>query len=120
MRRSMRSRKTDISTKVRMRVYDRDDNTCIFCRAGYHAPAEDRLQGDMGYGLRTVAHFIGRGRGGLGIEENLATVCVTHHQLLDNGSHGERPEMMEIFEDYLRSEYPEWSREIVEYRKEHV
>lgn len=111
------TKKTSISNAVRQRVYERDDGECIFCQMGYHADSEKQMANEYGYGGRQVMHFVSRARGGLGIEENLAVGCGIHHMLFDNGSHGERKEMKPLFEDYLRSLYPEWNEQMLIYNK---
>lgn len=64
-----RSRATDIPREVKDRVYERDGGRCIFCgKAGL-----------------PNAHYIGRGQGGLGIEQNIVTACPECHRELDNG-----------------------------------
>ena len=78
----------------------RDEERCIFCHSHAH------LQ---------IAHFIGRGCGGLGIVQNLACVCSECHRELDQGTH--RPEYREFFAYYLSSLYPGFPDEERKYRK---
>ena len=111
------TKKVSITNKVRERVHERDDGECIFCKMGYHAEAEKRLANEFGYQGRQIMHYIGRGRGGLGIEENLAIGCTIHHMLYDNGAHGEHAEMKPLFEEYLRNEYPDWDEKKLVYNK---
>lgn len=88
----MRSKQTkahDITKKVRDAVKERDGGRCIFC--GSH----DLLQ---------IAHYIGRGCGGLGVEPNLACACVRCHHELDQGMN--RAMYREFFKDYLEARYP--------------
>ena len=87
--RSKRSRATDISPKVRAVVIERDSGRCIFC--GSHK-------------YLTIAHYIPRSSGGLGIEQNLTLACFTCHYELDHGMH--RKEYQEIQKDYLDKLYP--------------
>lgn len=96
---------TDIPPKVRAKVCERDSfdgaPCCIFCGSPYNL---------------SCAHFIGRGRGGLGIEENLGMACFYHHTELDNGKEGDI--LHQTFEDYLKSKYPDWDPEkLVEVKK---
>ena len=98
---------TDIPDKVRKKVYERDtfDGAvcCIFCGRPLK-PYE-----------RTCAHFIGRGRGGLGIEQNLGTACGKCHTELDNGKDGDF--LYVNFENYLKSKYPDWDKSKLVYEK---
>jgi len=54
---SKRSKATDISQSVKMKVWERDNHCCIVC--GYN-------QNVMPNG-----HYISRAKGGLGIEQNI-------------------------------------------------
>lgn len=67
--------------------------------------------------IYSIMHYIPRSKGGLGIPENGAVGCMHHHELLDNGSKGLRPEMLEMFESYLKDHYPDWNREKLIYNK---
>lgn len=97
---SKRSKACDISPAVREAVYKRDKHSCIVC---------GRTQNIQ------VAHFISRGRGGLGIEENLGCMCLQHHYDFDNGKY--HIEIGQIFEEYLKEHYPEWDKEKLIYKK---
>ena len=94
-----RTKETAISQKTKQRVEERDHGLCIFCHK--------RGKGE--------AHFIPRSHGGLGVEENLLTVCRPCHDLMDNST--KRSEMLGAAETYLRARYPYWSREILIYEK---
>ena len=61
------------------------------------------------------AHIIARSHGGLGVEENLLTVCRICHDQMDNST--ERARMIAQAEDYLKSIYPYWSRDLLTYKK---
>lgn len=64
---------------------------------------------------RGEAHLIARSQGGLGVEENLLTVCRICHDKMDNST--ERTEMTARAEEYLRKIYPYWDRELFIYKK---
>ena len=94
-----RTRACAITPKVKKAVEKRDGECCIFC-------------GKRGKG---EAHFIPRSHGGLGIEQNLLTVCRPCHDRLDNST--DRKEMLKIAEQYLRSRYQGWNKESLIYKK---
>lgn len=66
---SARSKACDITREVKIKVQERDSGRCIFC-------------GQPGI---PNAHFIPRSQGGLGIEQNVLTLCVSCHHEMDNG-----------------------------------
>lgn len=94
-----RTRAVSIPTKTKREVEERDHCQCIFC-------------GKPGRG---EAHFISRAQGGLGIKENLITVCRACHDQLDNST--KRKEMLRVAEDYLKAAYPYWNRDLLIYQK---
>lgn len=94
-----RTKATAITPKVRQAVEERDSYCCIFC-------------GRRGRG---EGHFIKRSQGGLGIEENLITVCRECHYQMDDGLASEL--YLEKAESYLRSKYPGWDKESLIYKK---
>jgi 5-methylcytosine-specific restriction endonuclease McrA len=94
-----RTKKTAISMKVKLTVWERDNHCCILCGR----------RGDP------VCHYIPRSQGGLGIETNIVTLCPECHQEMDNGKNGEI--RRRIVEAYLREHYPEWTREAQIYKK---
>ena len=94
-----RTKAVVISPKVRQAVEERDGGLCIFCgRSG-----------------RGEAHLINRSQGGLGVEENIVTVCRECHFQMDNG------QATKLYrakaEAYLKSRYPEWDRSALIYKK---
>lgn len=99
--------------KTRKRIYSRDQGTCIFCNMGYL----NECTSEMLLGIKDVMHFVPKSRMGLGVEQNGAIGCRYHHNLLDNGNKGLRQDMLERFETYLRSLYPDWDKEKQVYRK---
>lgn len=69
---SKRSRACEISQKVKEIVWNRDNHKCIYCER---------------YVPKTFAnaHFIKRSQGGLGIPENIVTLCSECHYQEDFG-----------------------------------
>lgn len=95
-----RTQATNISTKVRQAVIERDHKQCIFC--GTHQ-------------MLSIAHYISRANGGLGVERNLALACMPCHHRLDQTSY--RLEMRRIFKNYLIKKYGEFDERTLVYRK---
>ena len=88
-----RSKTTDIPQKVKKIVWERDGGCCVVC-------------GMNGY-VMPNAHFLPRGsKGGLGIEQNIVTLCSNCHHMTDNSPR--RYEYLKIIRDYLIKCYPEW------------
>lgn len=100
MFKSKRSKACDIPKSVKDRVWERDGQKCIIC-GNYQAMPN--------------SHFIRRSQGGLGIEENIVTMCMTCHRMYDQGI--DRKAIEEYTERYLRNCYPDWSREKLYYKK---
>lgn len=71
---------------------------CVYCGT----PATDRLS-------FSNAHFISRGQGGLGVEENCLTLCQSCHRRYDQSP--EREDMRSFFRLYLAKHYPHWDEE---------
>ena len=86
-----KSRATDIPAKTRKIVSERDNGQCIIC-------------GNWG---RPNAHYISRNDGGLGIPENIVSLCDRCHHEYD---HGDTPEIYEKkIRTYLENYYENWS-----------
>lgn len=100
MSKSKRTKACSISPKIRQEVEERDGHRCIFCKS---------------YQCRGEAHYIGRGQGGLGIPQNLITVCRSCHREMDNGLNTKR--YREIAKEYLMSCYPDWNEKDLVYDK---
>lgn len=105
-----RTKALGISRSVKEAVARRDTfrgwTCCVMC--GEPAPSDRPL-------AFSNAHYIRRSRGGLGIEENILTLCWPCHQRFDSEAD------MELFEElgeYLKSCYKDWSIEKLTYRKE--
>lgn len=95
-----RAKACDITKKVKDRVWERDGGRCIIC--GNHQAMPN-------------SHFIRRSQGGLGIEENIVTMCHLCHSMYDQGC--DRRTIEAYTEKYLRSHYPDWDREKLVYKK---
>lgn len=99
---SKRSKATDIRPKVKEAVWERDNHHCIICGNPQAMPN---------------SHYIRRSRGGLGIEENVGTMCAKCHYIYDNGYGEEREYIANKFRDYLVNIYPDWKEENLVYSK---
>ena len=97
---SKRSQECDIPQKVKNVVWQRDNNRCVMCGSPYAMPN---------------AHYIARSHGGLGIEENIVTLCLSCHNKYDNTSL--RPVIKEYLKNYLQSKYDNWDEEKLIYNK---
>lgn len=95
-----RTKACSISPKVKAIVEERDNHCCIFC-------GSPDARGD--------AHLVNRSQGGLGIEENLLTVCSHCHREMDNGLNTKY--YRDKAEEYLKSLYPDWDKSKLVYDK---
>lgn len=110
------TRQLEFTAKDRKAIHKRDNETCVFCAAGYEPPE------DPAY-CRTalqIMHIVPRSQLGMGVEQNGVLGCVWHHQMLDNGNLDNRKEMIRMLEKRMRRMYPGWTREKVTYRKDSV
>lgn len=94
-----RTRACAIPKEVKLIVYERDHERCIFCGAP---------------GL-PEAHVIPRSHGGLGVPQNIITVCRPCHDKLDNST--DRQQMLDVAVGYLKRYYPDISQTDVIYQK---
>ncbi len=97
---SDRTLHTDIPAKVKAAVWERDNQCCILC-------------GKRG---NPEAHYIPRSQGGLGIEENIVTLCRDCHFRYDATT--ERGTLKVFIKDYLNMHYPNFTDEQRIYKKE--
>jgi 5-methylcytosine-specific restriction endonuclease McrA len=98
-----RTKATDITKQVRMAVSLRDKGQCIICKRFVPTACSN-------------AHYIKRSQGGLGIEENVVTLCPECHFEEDHGQNTKVYE--EYIENYLKGIYgAEWNKEKLIYRK---
>lgn len=110
---SKQAKAREFSAKARKRIRERDNNTCIFCVRNYNMERAT----PAGLYMKSIMHYIPRAQNGLGIEENGALGCQYHHEMMDNGNMNRRGEMLGIFRDYLRQQYPDWNEKKLVYSK---
>lgn len=105
-----RTKSLEIPMKVKKAVAKRDSfggwTCCIFC--GKPAPTENPL-------AFSNAHYIARSQGGLGIEENILTLCPECHRQYDNSEF--RWAMMGVLRGHLKSKYTDWDETKLVYKK---
>ena len=107
-RKSKRAKACDIPARVKREVWERDKGRCVLCGASVNAAPN--------------AHYISRAHGGLGIPENIVTLCTGFgpgncHDRYDNGTKGEREAMGRRIRAYLQSQYPDWDESRLLYKK---
>ncbi|WP_073083036.1 HNH endonuclease [Sporobacter termitidis] len=98
---SKRTKALAIPKSVKDAVWNRDDRKCVYCGGTYLAFPE--------------AHFIPRSHGGLGVEQNVLTLCRVCHDTYDHTHR--RDEMRAFFADYLAAHYPGWNEQNLIYRR---
>lgn len=105
-----RTKALAIPQEVKKRVAERDSvdgwPCCIYC--GQPAPGAALLS-------FSCAHYIARSQGGLGIEENILTLCPICHARYDATEN--RDEMRHLFRVYLRQQYTDWNEEKLIYKR---
>lgn len=89
-----------ISPAARKEVLERDDRHCIVCGS---------------YRNLQIAHFISRGRLGLGIPQNLGVMCLECHFQYDNGKF--HREIENLFREHLKAHYEGWNEKDLVYKK---
>lgn len=105
---SKRAKATDISRQVKKAVWERDNGRCVVCGNNIN--------------VMPNAHYISRSKGGLGIEQNIVTLCTEFtplkcHRRYDFGTKEERQMIHGIIKKYLQSKYEDWDEERLYYRK---
>ena len=113
MRKSKQARAREFTPKAREEIIQRDLGRCIFCEKNYRMEGATWLDKEV----KSIMHYIPRSKNGLGIPQNGAVGCQWHHNMLDNGNCGNRQEMLEMFEEYLKSHYPDWDKSKLIYSK---
>lgn len=98
----MKSKKTkavDIPKAVKDSVWERDGGRCVLCGSFKALPN---------------SHYIRRSAGGLGIEQNIVTMCIVCHNAFDGSG---RAHLLPKVESYLRRIYPDWNKDKLVYKK---
>ena len=95
-----RTKALQIPAKVKQRVYERDGGCCVVCGSNRGQPN---------------AHYIARSHGGLGIEQNIVTLCANCHHAYDNSPM--RRIIGEQIKEYLTGCYPDWNEDELYYTK---
>lgn len=95
-----RTKALDIPAAVKKAVWERDGHCCILCSYPYDTQN---------------AHYIARSHGGLGVEQNVVTLCYRCHGQYDNSA--DRKHIREEIKEYLMSKYPDWDETKLIYRK---
>ncbi len=106
-----RTKSLGITIAVKEAVAERDSfdghPCCLLC--GAPAPVNNLL-------AFSNAHYISRAQGGLGVEENIVTLCPDCHiNRYDQGA--EREQIRAFLRNYLKEHYPEWDEEKLVYQK---
>ncbi len=100
-----------IHKAVKIAVAERDSvdghPCCVWC--GKPAPTDYET-------AFSNAHYISRAQGGLGIEENILTLCPECHRAFDQST--ERAKMRAFFKDYLSDRYEGWTEGKLIFRKD--
>jgi len=99
MTKSKRTKALAIPKKVKDEVFARD-RWCICCGSPYGLPE---------------AHVVPRSQGGLGIAENVVTLCRDCHRAFDQSA--DREDMRTFIIEYLRRYYPKWNENDMKYRR---
>ncbi len=96
---SKRSRACDIPKAVKDAVWERDCGRCIICGTVNAMPN---------------SHYIKRSQGGLGIEENVTTMCIRCH---DDFEGKKRAGLKPFVAAYLSDKYDGWNEDKLIYKK---
>ena len=98
---SARAKALQIPMKVKKAVYERDNGLCVVCgRPG-----------------NPEAHYVPRSRGGLGVEQNVVTLCRECHDKFDFGDRETMTAIEEVVRAHLKECYPDWNEDDLYYRK---
>lgn len=105
---SKRSKATDIPMSVKKKVFERDKGRCVVCGNCCN--------------VMPNAHYIPRSKGGLGIEENVVTLCTELtknkcHRKYDFGTKEDREKIKSIIKRYLSNKYENWNEDELVYKK---
>lgn len=94
---------TDIPSKVKQRVWERDKGRCVICGNTYN--------------VMPNAHYVRRSKGGMGIEQNIFTACT---DLTENKCHSNFDRFgigKEKVITHFKKNYENWNEEDLKYKK---
>lgn len=102
-----RAKATDIPMSVKQKVWERDKGQCVVCGNRFN--------------VMPNAHYISRRNGGLGIEQNIVTLCTNFtenkcHYKYDHTTKEEHERIKEIIKNHLKSCYENWNEEDLIYK----
>jgi 5-methylcytosine-specific restriction endonuclease McrA len=104
-----RTKALEIPQKVKSKVAKRDSvdgwACCVLC--GTPAPTYNPI-------AFSCCHYIARSQGGLGIEENIITLCPKCHREYDNEK---RDDYRPFLRSYLKSQYANFDEDKLVYKK---
>lgn len=108
MAKGKRAKATGITQRVKQIVFERDNRKCVVC-------------GNM-KNVMPNAHYISRNKGGLGIPENIVTLCTRLtetdcHYKYDFGTEKEREYCKQTIERHLRRHYKDWDESNLVFQK---
>lgn len=95
-----RTKALGLTKKVKDAVWARDKQCCVLCGNPEAMPN---------------AHVVARSHGGMGIEQNVVTLCRHCHDRYDHTA--ERGEIRMQLEEYLAEQYPGWDTQDMVYSK---
>ena len=107
-KKSRLAKATDIPKHVKNAVFLRDEGKCVVC-GNY-------------INVMPNAHYIPRSEGGLGIEENVVTLCTEFtknqcHRKYDFGTKEEKAYCKEKIRNHLMSKHQGWNEEKLVFKK---
>lgn len=97
---STRTKALDITQKTKQIVWERDNQCCIYCGTPNAMPN---------------VHYLPRSKGGLGIEQNIVTLCIQCHFNYDQTT--KRETMKKFIKKYLNEKYENWDEESLIYKR---
>jgi 5-methylcytosine-specific restriction endonuclease McrA len=105
-----RTKALGIEKKVKEAVAERDSfdghPCCLLC--GTPAPVDKPL-------AFSCCHYISRSQGGLGVEENIVTLCPRCHMRYDQST--DREQIRAFLRRHLQEHYPHWDENKLTYTK---
>lgn len=97
-----RTKALSLTKKVKDTVAERDSIDGCPCCVVCSAPGNPE------------AHYISRQQGGLGVEENIVTLCRSCHRRYDNE---DRLKLKPVIRKYLMTQYPYWNEDDIVFEK---